>query len=147
MAELMFGLGQTKKKKETEAKIVQNKKDQQHYQGRPDEDVEAVQRKEHFHRDQGYKETQRDTKTNLRDIKITETVESGVRKEQFSRDKDYKKTQTETKTNLRDVNMAVETVEGEVRKEQHGREKEWKEKGKEQKEKNSSFDMAKALFN
>ena len=48
MAELMFGLGQTKKKKETEKKIIGYKKDQQHYEGRPDEDVEAEIRKEHF---------------------------------------------------------------------------------------------------
>ena len=44
----MFGLGQTKKKKETEKKIIANKKAQQHYEGRPDEDVEAMERKAHF---------------------------------------------------------------------------------------------------
>mmetsp|Transcript_7681 Transcript_7681/g.13526 ORF Transcript_7681/g.13526 Transcript_7681/m.13526 type:complete len:161 (+) Transcript_7681:135-617(+) len=49
MAELMFGLGQTKKKKETEAKVKQ-------------------------------------TKTNLKDVTITETVESNVRSDQWGRE-------------------------------------------------------------
>mmetsp|Transcript_43203 Transcript_43203/g.122166 ORF Transcript_43203/g.122166 Transcript_43203/m.122166 type:complete len:113 (-) Transcript_43203:128-466(-) len=112
MAELMFGLGQTKKKKETEAKITQTKKDTWKYQGRPDE-----------------------------------AVESQVRSQQHNREKSEKATRTETKTNLREVNMALDTVESEVRKEQHQREKNWKETGKQQKDANTNFDMARALFN
>ena len=111
MAELMFGLGQTKKKKEVASKVKQEKDDRWKYQGNANEDAEAVSRKEHFDRDQGYKATQKDTKTNLKDVTVTETVES------------------------------------EVRKEQHGREKDWKDKGRQQKQENTSFDMAKALFN
>jgi len=112
MAELMFGLGQTKKKKETEQKITQTKKDSWKYQGRPDE-----------------------------------AVESQIRNQHHTRDKDEKNTRTQTKTNLRDVNMAMDTVESEVRKEQHNREKNWKATGKQQKEANTNFDMARALFN
>eukprot|EP00339_Tiarina_fusa_P004475 CAMPEP_0117033140 /NCGR_PEP_ID=MMETSP0472-20121206/23711_1 /TAXON_ID=693140 ORGANISM="Tiarina fusus, Strain LIS" /NCGR_SAMPLE_ID=MMETSP0472 /ASSEMBLY_ACC=CAM_ASM_000603 /LENGTH=112 /DNA_ID=CAMNT_0004741993 /DNA_START=60 /DNA_END=398 /DNA_ORIENTATION=- len=112
MAELMFGLGQTKKKKESEAKITQTKKDTYKYQGRPDEGVEST-----------------------------------VRKQQHQQEKDWKSTKTQTKTNLRDVNMAVETVESAVRKDQHTREKDWKEQGRQQKQQNTNFDMARALFN
>eukprot|EP00529_Nitzschia_sp_RCC80_P035076 CAMPEP_0113451452 /NCGR_PEP_ID=MMETSP0014_2-20120614/6345_1 /TAXON_ID=2857 /ORGANISM="Nitzschia sp." /LENGTH=110 /DNA_ID=CAMNT_0000342807 /DNA_START=210 /DNA_END=542 /DNA_ORIENTATION=- /assembly_acc=CAM_ASM_000159 len=110
MAELMFGLGQTKKKKETEQKV-------------------------------------RSTKASLKDVNITETVEGAVRADQHGREKNEKAVRTETKTNLRDVNMAVETVEAGVRKEQHDREKDWKEAGKQQKQSNTNFDMARALFN
>lgn len=76
-----------------------------------------------------------------------EAVESQVRAQQHSREKAEKQTRTETKTNLREVNMAVDTVESEVRKEQHQREKDWKETGKQQKNANTNFDMARALFN
>ena len=146
MAELMFGLGQTKKKKETERKIVANKKAQQRYEGRPDEDVEAVQRKEHFTRDQGMKQTERDTKKSNMDVTVTETVEGNVRADQFGREKDEKATRVKTKTDLRDV-VITDTVESEVRKEQHGRDQDWKATGKAQKEENTNFDMARALFN
>ena len=111
MAELMFGLGQTKKKKETQAKVTQTKKDTWKYQGRPDE-----------------------------------AVESQIRSQQHHREKDEKATRTQTKTNLREVNI-TDTVESEVRKEQHGREKDWKSTGKAQKDANTNFDMARALFN
>lgn len=76
-----------------------------------------------------------------------EGVESQVRAQQHNREKTEKATRTTTKTNLRDVNMAVDTVESEVRKEQHQREKNWKETGKQQKDANTNFDMARALFN
>jgi hypothetical protein len=145
MAELMFGLGQTKKKQETNAKMSQAKKEQYKYQGRPDEDAEAASRKEHFSREQGYKATQKETKGNLKDVTINETVESGARKEQFSRDQGYKATQKETRSNLKDVNM-TDTVESENRKEQNTREKDWKAAGKAQKDSNTNFDMARALF-
>lgn len=146
MAELMFGLGQTKKKKETAKTLVANKKAQQHYQGRPDEDVEAVQRKEHHTRDQGMKETVKSTVKGNANVVVSETVESNVRAGQHKRAKDETNTRKETKTNLRDVNMN-DTVESEVRKEQHNRERDWKETGKKQKDSNTNFDMARALFN
>mmetsp|Transcript_66397 Transcript_66397/g.92409 ORF Transcript_66397/g.92409 Transcript_66397/m.92409 type:complete len:147 (+) Transcript_66397:91-531(+) len=146
MAELMFGLGQTKKKKETEKKIIANKKAQQHYEGRPDEDVEAMERKAHFTRDQSQKATQRNTIKDNANVVVTETVETNVRASQFSREKDEKNTRTQTKTNLKDVTI-TDTVESEVRKDQHSREKNWKETGKQQKAANTNFDMARALFN
>ena len=111
MAELMFGLGQTKKKKETEKKITQTKKDTWKYQGRPDE-----------------------------------AVESQVRAQQHNREKDEKATRVKTKADLKDV-VITDTVESEVRKEQHGRDQDWKATGKAQKEQNTNFDMARALFN
>jgi sugar-specific transcriptional regulator TrmB len=89
----------------------------------------------------------RSTKATLKDVTITETVESNVRNDQHGREKNEKAIRTETKTNLRDVNMAVDTVESEVRKEQHTREKDWKATGRQQKAENTSFDMARALFN
>ena len=76
-----------------------------------------------------------------------EAVESQIRAEQHHREKDEKATRTTTKTNLREVNMAVETVESSVRKDQHLREKDWKATGRNQKEANTNFDMARALFN
>lgn len=76
-----------------------------------------------------------------------EAVESQVRAQQHNREKDEKATRTTTKTNLRDVNMALDTVESEVRKEHHQRDKDWKETGKQQKNSNTNFDMARALFN
>jgi len=109
MAELMFGLGQTKKKKESEAKV-------------------------------------RNTKAHLKDVTITETVETNVRANQHGREKDEKATRTQTKENLRDVTI-TDTVERDVRNQQHTRDKEWKETGKQQKQSNTSFDMARALFN
>lgn len=89
----------------------------------------------------------RSTKATLKDVNITETVENNVRNDQHGRDKNEKAIRTETKTNLRDVNMAMDTVESEVRKEQHSREKDWKATGRQQKVENTSFDMARALFN
>lgn len=141
----MFGLGQTKKKKETQKKIIGYKKAQQHYEGRPDEDVEAVQRKQHFNRDQGMKQTQRATKKANMDVLVTETVETNVRGAQFARENKEKAARMQTKTNLRDVTI-TDTVEGGIRKEQHGREKNWKETGKKQRNANTNFDMARALF-
>jgi hypothetical protein len=146
MAELMFGLGQTKKKKDTEKKILANKKAQQHYEGRPDEDVEAVQRKEHHSRDQGMKETSKGTLKGNANVNISETVESNVRADQHNRSKDETRKIVQTKTDLRDVNI-TDTVESEARKEQHTREQDWKQTGKQTKGDNTSFDMAKALFN
>merc|ERR1712125_136026 len=110
MAELMFGMGQTKKKKETEKKVKANKAAQQRYEGRPDQDVEAVQRKEHFNRDQGMKSTARNTVKDNANVVITETVEGNVRKDQFDRDQAEKAARVETKIQNRDV-LITDTVE------------------------------------
>ena len=146
MAELMFGLGQTKKKKEAENKVKANKEAQWKYQGRPDQDVEAVQRKDHFNRDQNFKSTARETVKNNANVVITETVEGNVRKDQFDREQAEKAARVETKIKNRDV-LITDTVESEVRKEQHTRDQDWKETGKQQKKNNTNFDMARALFN
>jgi len=120
MAELMFGLGQTKKKKDTEKKVIEYKKSQQHYTGRPDEDVEAVQRKEHFSRDTNYKATARNTVKDNANVFINETVEGNVRKDQYGREKQEKQTRVNTKIQNQDV-LITDTVESEVRKEQFTR--------------------------
>jgi hypothetical protein len=146
MAELMFGLGQTKKKKETEKKVIGFKKAQQHYEGRPDEDVEAVSRKGHHSRDQGMKQTARTTAKDNANVTVSETVEGNVRKDQFSREQNEKATRVATKKENQDVQI-TDTVESEVRKEQHTRDQNWKETGKQQKNANTNFDMARALFN
>ena len=146
MAELMFGLGQTKKKKETEKKVLGYKKAQAHYEGRPDEDVEAVHRKEHFSRDQGMKQTVRNTVKENANVVITETVEGNVRKDQFTREQKEKEVRVNTKKENQDV-LITDTVESEVRKEQFTRDQDWKETGKQQKNANTNFDMARALFN
>mmetsp|Transcript_50617 Transcript_50617/g.122149 ORF Transcript_50617/g.122149 Transcript_50617/m.122149 type:complete len:116 (+) Transcript_50617:366-713(+) len=88
----------------------------------------------------------RTTKSNLKDVNITETVENNVRAEQFGQEKADKSTRTTTKTNLKDVHI-TDTVEGDIRKEHHGRDKDWKETGRNQVKENTNFDMARALFN
>ena len=138
MAELMFGLGQTKKKKDTEAKIKQTK--DQLKDVKITDTVETSARKEQFDRDKGYAATARQTKKDLKDVKITESVETNARKEQFDRDKDYAATARQTKKDLKDVKI-TDTVEGDVRKEQHTREQKWKETGRDNLKKNNQFDM------
>ena len=140
----MFGMGQTKKKKETEKKVLGFKKAQQVYTGRPDEDVEAVQRKEHFSRDQGMKQTARATVKDNANILITETVEGNVRKDQFSREQQEKAVRVQTKKENQDV-LITDTVESEVRKEQFSRDQGWKETGRQQKTANTNFDMARCV--
>lgn len=140
----MFGMGQTKKKKETEKKVLGFKKAQQVYTGRPDEDVEAVQRKEHFSRDQGMKQTARTTVKDNANILITETVEGNVRKDQFSREQQEKAVRVQTKKENQDV-LITDTVESEVRKEQFSRDQGWKETGRQQKTANTNFDMARCV--
>jgi len=137
----MFGLGQTKKKKETEQKVLGYKKAQQVYTGRPDEDVEAVQRKEHFSRDQGMKQTARATVKDNANVLVTETMEGNVRKDQFSREQQEKAVRIQTKKDNQDV-LITDTVESEVRKEQFSRDQGWKETGRQQKSANTNFDMA-----
>jgi hypothetical protein len=92
MAELMFGLGQTKKKKETENKIRQTKAEEWNYKGRIDQDGMILERKEKAERDQKYKEAQRETKKNLKDVTQGEDGEMKIRKEQHNRDQKWKET-------------------------------------------------------
>ena len=88
MAELMFGLGQTKKKKETEAKVRNTRANLKDVT--ITETVESNVRHDQHGREKNYKAKQTATKQNLRDINITETVETNVRAEQFGREKNEK---------------------------------------------------------
>jgi multidrug resistance efflux pump len=107
MAELMFGLGQTKKKKESEAKITQTKADTWKYKGGPDGGVESEIRKQQHNREKDEKNTRVQTKTNLRDVNMAvDTVESGVRKEQHNREKEWKETGKQTKGDNTNFDMA-----------------------------------------
>jgi hypothetical protein len=92
MAELMFGLGQTKKKKEVENKVRQTKAEEWKYQGRSDQDGAYLERKEKAQQDQNWKDTQRDTKAHLKDVTQEEDGLSNFRKEQFNRDQQWKET-------------------------------------------------------
>ena len=139
MAELMFGLGQTKKKKETEAKVRNTKANLKDVT--ITETVESNVRSDQHGREKNEKAMRTHTKVHLRDVNITETVETNSRAEHHGRNKDEKNIRAETKTNLRDVNI-TDTVEGDVRNQQHSRDKQWIETGKQQKKSNTSFDMA-----
>ena len=88
----------------------------------------------------------RNTKATLKDVTILESVETNVRADQFGREKAEKATRTSTKNSLKDV-VITDTVEGDVRREQHSREKDWVATGRQQKQNNTNFDMARALFN
>jgi hypothetical protein len=92
MAELMFGLGQTKKKKETEAKIRQTKKEEWNYKGRIDQDGMILERKEKAEREQKWKNTQRETRKNLKDVTQEEDGEMAIRKQQHNREQKWKET-------------------------------------------------------
>mmetsp|Transcript_32661 Transcript_32661/g.54716 ORF Transcript_32661/g.54716 Transcript_32661/m.54716 type:complete len:255 (+) Transcript_32661:183-947(+) len=144
MAELMFGLGQTKKKKETEAKVKQTKTNLKDVT--ITETVESNVRSDQWGREKNEKATRTATRQNLKDVNITETVETNARADQFGREKAEKAARTETRKNLKDV-LITDTVESGVRKEQHNREKEWTQTGRQQKQNNTNFDMAPALFN
>jgi hypothetical protein len=82
----------------------------------------------------------------LKDVTILESVETNVRADQFGREKAEKATRVSTKNSLKDV-VITDTVEGDVRREQHCREKDWVATGRQQKQNNTNFDMARALFN
>lgn len=92
MAELMFGLGQTKKKKETEAKVRKTKAEEWNYKGRIDQDGTYLERKEKAKQVEDWKETQRDTKAQLKDVTQEEDGLAKVRKAQFNRDQQWKET-------------------------------------------------------
>ena len=90
MAELMFGLGQTKKKKESEAKIKHTKARLKDVT--ITETVESNVRSDQHDRDQKYKEIKRETKKNLKDVTQEETGEMAIRKQQADREKRWKET-------------------------------------------------------
>jgi len=98
MAELMFGLGQTKKKKEDNAKIKHTKARLKDVT--ITETVESNVRSDQHDRDQKYKETKRETKKNLKDVTQGETGEMVIRKQQADREKRWKETgRTQIKNN------------------------------------------------
>ncbi len=86
----MFGLGQTKKKKETEAKIKFTKARLKDVT--ITETVESNVRSDQHGRDQKYKEVRRETKKNLKDVTQEETGEMAIRKQQANREKQWKET-------------------------------------------------------
>eukprot|EP00934_Nitzschia_sp_Nitz4_P001258 Nitzschia sp. Nitz4//scaffold208_size52459//38478//39268//NITZ4_006817-RA/size52459-augustus-gene-0.7-mRNA-1//-1//CDS//3329541672//1258//frame0 len=92
MAELMFGLGQTKNKKATEAKLRQTKAEEWNYKGRIDQDGAFLERKEKKDGVKSYKEAQRKTKADLKDVTQEEDGEMAVRKQQHSREQKWKET-------------------------------------------------------
>jgi hypothetical protein len=92
MAELMFGLGQTKKKKATEHKVRDNKAKQWNYQGRIDQDGTFLERKEKAEQEKAFKEKQRDTKAHLKDVTQGEDGEMAIRKKQNNQEKKWKET-------------------------------------------------------
>jgi hypothetical protein len=92
MAELMFGLGQTKKKKAEEAKIKQVKAEEWNYKGKIDQDGQFLERKAKAESAKQYKATQRDTKAHLKDVTQGEDGEMAIRKQQNNREKDWKAT-------------------------------------------------------
>ena len=138
-AELMFGLGQTKKKKESEAKVRTTKANLKDVN--ITETIESNVRGVQHNREKSEKATARTTRTNLRDVNITETLEGSIRGSQHNREKTEKASIRTTKDNLKDVNI-TDTIESDVRKEHNTREKDWKETGKQQKKSNTNFDMA-----
>jgi hypothetical protein len=108
MADMMFALGQTKKKKTEENKV-------------------------------------RQTKSELKDVNISETVEKSIRSEQHNREQKWKSDgRDQIKAN---ANVTItDTVEKAVRSEQHSREQKWKSDGRDQIKQNTNFDMARSLF-
>jgi hypothetical protein len=98
MAELMFGLGQTRKKKESDAKIKSTRDRLKNVT--ITETVESIVRSGQHDRDQKYKGTQRETKKNLKNVTQEETGEMAIRKQQSDREKRWKQTgRNQVKTN------------------------------------------------
>ena len=94
MEELMFGLGQTKKKKEVEKKIKKDQDEQWNYKAKGPDGLEAY-RFDQTDQIQAQKQQARDTKKNLKDIqaKGPDGLES-YRFQQTEREQDWKKTGT-----------------------------------------------------
>lgn len=110
-----------------------------------DQGLEQQQRKEQFEREKAERNKRMETKSNLKDIKVSQTKEEAEREAQFKREQNEKATRTTTKTNLKDVKI-TETTETMVRKEQFQREQQSKQVARDQIKKNQDFDMAKSLF-
>jgi hypothetical protein len=81
-----------RKKKETEAKIKMTKAEEWNYKGRIDQDGMILERREKANREQKWKEEQRTTRKNLKDVTQEETGEMTVRKEQHNREQKWKET-------------------------------------------------------
>jgi len=90
MAELIFGIGQTRKKKESAAKVRRTISGLKRVT--INETVEMIIRSDQHDRDQKYNATKRETKKNLKHVTQEETGEMAVRKEQFNREKLWKQT-------------------------------------------------------
>ena len=104
MAELMFGLGQTKKKKETEAKVKETKATLRNVN--ITETVETNELKALAAREKAAKEAQRETKAHLKDVNVTDSVEAQVRKEQHKMEKDWKEKGRNQKAENTNFDMA-----------------------------------------
>mmetsp|Transcript_8186 Transcript_8186/g.8011 ORF Transcript_8186/g.8011 Transcript_8186/m.8011 type:complete len:132 (-) Transcript_8186:123-518(-) len=97
-AELMFGLGQTKKKKESQAEVRKTKANLKDVT--ITDTIESGVRNDQHERDQKYKEAQRETKKNLKDVSQEESGEMAIRKQQHNRDQKWKETgRNQVKTN------------------------------------------------
>lgn len=102
----MFGLGQTKKKKESEAKVRNTRATLKDIN--ITETVESNVRSDQHDREKNEKATRTATRANLKDVTITDTVESDVRKEQHNRDKEWKETGKQQKKSNTSFDMARE---------------------------------------
>ena len=67
------------------------------YKGKPDEDAEAIKRKEQHDREKASKELARQTREGLKNVTITETAETEIRKEQHNRELGWNATMTTTR--------------------------------------------------
>lgn len=92
MAELMFGLNQTKKKKAVEKQVKKDHDEQWNYKAKGPDGLEAY-RFDQTEKIQKQKETARETKKNLKDIKAKgpDGLEA-YRFEQTQKEQDWKKT-------------------------------------------------------
>jgi len=82
----------SRKKKETESKIRQTKAEEWNYKGRIDQDGMILERREKANREQKWKEEQRTTRKNLKDVTQEETGEMAIRKQQHNREQEWKET-------------------------------------------------------
>jgi hypothetical protein len=101
-----------RKKKDTEAKVRQTKAEEWNYKGRIDQDGMILERKEKAEREQKWKEAQRETKKNLKDVTQEEDGEMAIRKQQHNRDQNWKETgrqQKKSNTNF-DMVGAIQNV-------------------------------------
>lgn len=93
---------QKRKQKEIKEKEAAAKAQMYRYQGKPSEDAIATNRKEQHDREKGAKEKARETRSNLKDVLITDSIEGNIRKEQFNtNDKGWKEAQRQTRDGLK----------------------------------------------